>query len=227
MDFISAVTIGLDRMIPSDLCAVHVLDRQHHRLVEHMLPANPYTAEEIDYYKQHPNDNPLVEYYHRTGDPYARRVSDVIKHQDWLKSAHYRHCLKRLRLQYFLALPVQVDDTTIAALSFNRVHRNFTKADCALLDAFAPHFRLAWQRHKNPWKVNRRKTAVTDDATVTARESDILYWITEGKQNREIAMILGISLYTVQKHVANILRKLNVENRHALTVLTLNRATGR
>jgi DNA-binding NarL/FixJ family response regulator len=40
-------------------------------------------------------------------------------------------------------------------------------------------------------------------------------------------MILGISLYTVQKHVANLLCKLDVENRHALTVSALNHAAGR
>jgi len=43
----------------------------------------------------------------------------------------------------------------------------------------------------------------------------------EGKQNREIASILGISLATVQKHVAQIVRKLHAENRHAATVMAL------
>lgn len=224
-DFISAVVTGLARLIPAELCGIHVLDRQRQRLIEKMLPGNPYTTEEIDRYKAHPTDNPLVAYYQRTGDTHARRVSDVMERQTWLQSDHYRCCLSRLRLQHFLALPVTVDATTVAGLSFNRVKRDFTLRDCALLDAFAPHFRLAWSRHPDPWIMQPENPAVS--APLTAREEDVLYWITEGKQNREIAMILGISLYTVQKHVANILRKLEVENRHALTVLTLNRAAGR
>lgn len=224
-DFISAVATGLARLIPSDLCAVHVLDRKNGRLVEKMHPGNPFTSAEVDYYRLHPHDNPFVEYYERTGDQHARRVSDVMERQAWLQSPHYRHCLSRLRLRHFLALPVTVNAGTIAALSFNRVQRDYTRRDCALLDAFAPHFRLAWSRHPDPWTTQAESAA--NDHPLTAREEDVLYWITAGKQNREIAMILGISLYTVQKHVANILRKLDVENRHALTVLTLNRAAGK
>ncbi len=34
-------------------------------------------------------------------------------------------------------------------------------------------------------------------------------------------MILEISLATVQKHVAHIIRKLHAENRHAATVMAL------
>ena len=45
--------------------------------------------------------------------------------------------------------------------------------------------------------------------------------MTEGKQNREIATILGRSLQTVQEHVGNLLRKLDQENRHAATVFAL------
>ena len=60
---------------------------------------------------------------------------------------------------------------------------------------------------------------------LTPRECDVLYWITCGKINSEIGIILGIRLTTVQEHVANILRKLEVENRHALTVLCLGHST--
>jgi DNA-binding NarL/FixJ family response regulator len=58
---------------------------------------------------------------------------------------------------------------------------------------------------------------------LTTREADVLYWMTEGKQNREIATILGRSLDTVQEHVANILKKLGQENRHAATVFALRK----
>ena len=56
---------------------------------------------------------------------------------------------------------------------------------------------------------------------LTPREADVLFWMTEGKQNREIATILGRSLQTVQEHVGNLLRKLDQENRHAATVFAL------
>lgn len=56
---------------------------------------------------------------------------------------------------------------------------------------------------------------------LTVREADVLFWMTEGKQNPEIAIILGLSLGTVQEHVGNLVRKLGQENRHAATVHAL------
>jgi DNA-binding CsgD family transcriptional regulator len=52
-------------------------------------------------------------------------------------------------------------------------------------------------------------------ATLTTREHEILHWVRNGKQDPEIAIILGISPRTVNHHVANIRRKLRVETRTA------------
>jgi DNA-binding CsgD family transcriptional regulator len=225
-DFMAAVAAGLGRLIKTNLCVVHVLDRNDGRLVHAMVPPNPFTAEEIQYYTDHSQENPLVAYYARTGDKKARRVSDVMPVADWLASNYYRHTLARLAYPHFLALPFKIDATIVAALSFNRAGRNFTSRDCALLDAFASHFQLAWQRHANPWAPKAAPSTSTwkqlRELGLTARESDVVFWITEGKQNREIAGILGLSLFTVQKHVANVLRKKNIESRHALTTHVLH-----
>jgi DNA-binding CsgD family transcriptional regulator len=51
--------------------------------------------------------------------------------------------------------------------------------------------------------------------TLTSRESEILRWIAKGKRDREIGTILNCSSRTVQKHVQNILEKLQVETRGA------------
>ena len=50
------------------------------------------------------------------------------------------------------------------------------------------------------------------------RESEILFWMCQGKSNPEIATILGVSVRTIHKHNENIFRKLDVENRHAATL---------
>ncbi len=50
-------------------------------------------------------------------------------------------------------------------------------------------------------------------AALTPRESHILDWIVEGKRNAEIAVILGVSTRTVEKHVEHVLAKLKVETR--------------
>jgi DNA-binding CsgD family transcriptional regulator len=48
---------------------------------------------------------------------------------------------------------------------------------------------------------------------LTAREADVLLWVSRGKPNREIGSILSISPRTVNKHLEQIFVKLGVENR--------------
>jgi DNA-binding CsgD family transcriptional regulator len=48
---------------------------------------------------------------------------------------------------------------------------------------------------------------------LTAREHEILIWVSRGKTNSEIAAILWISAGTVRKHLENIYAKLGVSNR--------------
>lgn len=49
----------------------------------------------------------------------------------------------------------------------------------------------------------------------TPREREVMQWLSEGKRDREIATILGLSARTVEKHVGHIFQKLNVETRTA------------
>jgi DNA-binding CsgD family transcriptional regulator len=224
-DLLSAVATGMSRLIQADQTIVHILDRRTQKMAFRMLPECRYTQDELDYYAANPGGNPLVEHFARTGDANARRMSDVITPKDYLVSPHYVNCNKRLGFAHTLALPVNVNQDTVGALSFDRCKANFTKRHCALLDAFAPHFLLAWSRHPDPW-VSTEKAKVPSRVRLqqlglTARQADVLYWMTEGKQNREIAMILGRSLATVQEHVENILEKVGQENRHSTTVFAL------
>ena len=48
---------------------------------------------------------------------------------------------------------------------------------------------------------------------LTAREHEILIWVSRGKTNSEVAAILWISASTVRKHLENIYAKLGVSNR--------------
>lgn len=51
---------------------------------------------------------------------------------------------------------------------------------------------------------------------LTPRQALIARWIAEGKTNPEIALLLGISPRTVEKHVEQMLARLGVENRVAI-----------
>lgn len=54
---------------------------------------------------------------------------------------------------------------------------------------------------------------MTPEPTLTARETEILQLIYQGRSNMEIAAALGINTLTVKDHIRKILRKLKVQNR--------------
>ncbi len=51
---------------------------------------------------------------------------------------------------------------------------------------------------------------------LTAREAQIANLICAGKQNKEIAYLIGLSQFTIENHLRRIYRKLNIHNRAAL-----------
>ncbi|OYU99087.1 MAG: hypothetical protein CFE45_14125, partial [Burkholderiales bacterium PBB5] len=61
---------------------------------------------------------------------------------------------------------------------------------------------------------------------LTAREAEVLYWVTQGKTNRDVGDILGASPRTVTKHMEHILPKLGVETRTAAAAMVLARVRG-
>ena len=224
-DFLSAVVVGMSRLIPAEQTVMHMLDRKTQRMVFRMLPECRYTEAELGYYAANPGGDPLVSYFERTGDLLAKRTSDVIPIKEYVNTPHYINCQKRLGFVHTLALPVKINADVVGALSFDRTKSDFTKRHCALLDAFAPHFILAWNRHVDPWTAPPEPIEPVrsrfQKLGLTVREADVLFWMTEGKQNPEIAIILGLSLGTVQEHVGNLVRKLGQENRHAATVFAM------
>lgn len=58
---------------------------------------------------------------------------------------------------------------------------------------------------------------------LTAREAEVLYWVIQGKTNRDIAEILSLSPRTVHKHLEHVFEKLGVETRTAAAALALQR----
>ena len=59
------------------------------------------------------------------------------------------------------------------------------------------------------------KPAILLNLGLTPREAEVLFWMSEGKTNGEIGIILSSARRTVEKHVERILEKLGVENRAA------------
>ena len=58
---------------------------------------------------------------------------------------------------------------------------------------------------------------------ITGKEAEVLYWLAQGKINRDIADIVGCSPATVKKHLERIYAKLGVETRTAAAAMAMAR----
>ncbi|MEV8336864.1 response regulator transcription factor [Leucobacter sp. NPDC077196] len=69
------------------------------------------------------------------------------------------------------------------------------------------------------------ETAVQDDELdrLSAREQEVMRMIARGYAYKEVAAELYLSVKTVETHVSNVLRKLQLSNRHELTAWALSR----
>ncbi len=59
--------------------------------------------------------------------------------------------------------------------------------------------------------------------SLTPREQEILKLVAEGNRNRQIANLLCISPKTVERHRANLMKKLNIHNATALTAMAIDK----
>ncbi|WP_377810667.1 response regulator transcription factor [Azospirillum sp. A29] len=73
----------------------------------------------------------------------------------------------------------------------------------------------------------RQEAVLRDALGLTAREAEVLLWIANGKPNRDIGEILGISPRTVNKHLEQVFTKLGVENRASATALAIRTLAAR
>jgi len=70
------------------------------------------------------------------------------------------------------------------------------------------------------WSIAGQETILLQQAfRLTAREADVLLWISRGKSNKDMSEILNISARTVNKHLEQVFIKLGVENRASAAAL--------
>ncbi len=67
-------------------------------------------------------------------------------------------------------------------------------------------------------KGTKRKTALS---FAYPRETELLKLIAEGYKNKQIADLLGISVKTVERHRANLMKKLDLHSGPALTTFAV------
>ena len=85
------------------------------------------------------------------------------------------------------------------------------------VSAQAGEYLLLLHKSTETWDLS----ALRDSLGLTFREAEILMWISRGKTNKEIGLILGNSPRTINKHLEHIFEKLGVVTRAAAVTMVL------
>lgn len=78
---------------------------------------------------------------------------------------------------------------------------------------------LLLEKHGGEWNLESLK----DSLGLTPREAEILMWISRGKTNKEVGLIIGSSPRTINKHLEHVFEKLGVATRAAAVSMALQR----
>ena len=156
--------------------------------------------------------------------------------KDFVRTEFYSALYRPLGLdcEITAVLPDKKATGTFFLLSLHRHGVDFTERERALLNLLLPHIartqhRLAFHRvenssTENPLGNTERFHDWLREQTpwhLSPRESDVLFWLCQGKTNDEIGTILGIAGRTAETHALRIYPKIGVENRYG-AIATVN-----
>jgi DNA-binding CsgD family transcriptional regulator len=162
------------------------------------------------------------------GRPFFR--NDFFTAREFRNLDIYSECFRLLGANNHAAVHVASDDGHIRYFALERSGRvDYTERDRILLDLAQHH--LANARRLAVARQRARPLIATSPANFchagfTPRESDVAFWLTQGKTNAEISLLMKVSQQTVKAHLTSLFNKTGAGNRLALTlhVMELNQA---
>lgn len=216
---------SLRQLIPADLHDIAVLGATVREEDLYLGTPGGYTAEEKQIALTTGYEHPVVAFYAQHGDRGARRISDLMSTDRYKDTSFYQSHSKRLGQQHEIdAMLPAVASVGMAGVVVSRSSRDFSDRDLVILDYLRRPLGLALSHLLLKKRSARAKEAERSISPhllqlafpgVTHREAEVLFWISEGKRDREIAQILEISSATATTHVRNLLSKIGAESRLA------------
>jgi DNA-binding CsgD family transcriptional regulator len=223
----------LGALVGCDVASCTVVDHRRRRLLsattddpgQNLLTATGFRSAA----RQHPG---FAAYRSgRIGRGTSVAISDVVDAGTFRRTPLYADFYRPRGTADQLLCVVGLDSWQGTILAFNRSRRGFARRDRQVVDLMAPQVARALRHGRRrraeiaATRVSARTEADVGDAlgrlaSLTRREHEVARWVGQGATDREIAASLGISHRTVQKHLEQVYRKLDLTNRTSLAAAT-------
>jgi DNA-binding CsgD family transcriptional regulator len=171
-------------------------------------------------------DDPLVRQHGRSPAALTLRINDVVPAQQFQRTPLFNDYYRSIRVDHAMAVPIHVDRNLLVSFVFNRSEHDFSDRERVCMELIRPHLgnfyrltRALDSARSAPIEHNASAPALR----LSAREREVMHWLSGGKTDRDIGDILGISPRTVHKHLQRIYEKLGVETRTAAVMRFLGR----
>lgn len=224
---------ALDTLFPNSKYALEVFGKNGDYAIEtNLMIETP--AQSLPEFLSHAGElvkaqSPMFKYLEkREAGPI--QLSQFITQRELRRTDLYHDIFVPCHIRYQIGIPIFTPQV-LGGLTINRNHRDFTKKDIYMAGQLAPQIATAFEvdcmiKQLQP---EIQKTPAPDFTKLrrlglSRRETEVLTWLAEAKRDNEIALILGLSIRTVQQHVRSILGKLHVENRTAAVLVAIQRA---
>lgn len=148
--------------------------------------------------------------------------SSILDEERRLNSPLYLHCYQKYDIYDSMQYSIVYNQTFLGVLTLFRTQADgvFTSDDMFYLRSLGMHLNVVIDKLRHPQHIKKSASSSMEDLikhfSLTHRESQVLSELYSFKGNDEILESLGISDSTLQKHLQNIFRKMNVSSKWEL-----------
>ncbi len=220
-------TIFINRLkaiIPYSYASVFTISEQDGEIALKDPVCNPvsFKKAELEYLKLEDIDQTNWILY--STEPALIRESELIDDAHRLSSPIYRKFYSHYNIFDTLQASIVYEKKAYGVVTLYRTREDgtFTADERIYLRAFAKHLNYIFYRHVDGAKQEDNSVRLSELAQtygLTKREQEILGYIFAGMNNQEILEEVPITGHTLQKHIQNIYRKVNVSTRWDLLKL--------
>ena len=165
--------------------------------------------------------HPVLAHWRAGPSTEVLQPTDLISQRQFRRTDFYALCFRPTGMEYQIAAGLSWPGR-VGGFTVNRSRsRTFTGLEVALVQHLRPHVERAFAMALRAALPAPQPPVVEG---LTPRQGEVLRWLGLGKRNAEIAVILGISSRTVDKHVEHLFGKLGVETRSAAVAALAGRA---
>lgn len=185
-------------------------------------PEETLSPAELELFGRVAGENPLIAHYTRTGDGQPLRFSDLISRRRLHRLTIYDEVYRQRGVEHQLAFVLPAPPGQVIGIALNRERSDFTDEEAAMLDLLRTPLQACYQRlleHESlmallhAYEGRDQIAERASELGLSERELQVMRSVIGGASNAEVALSLGISRRTVEKHLQNVYLRLDVTSR--------------